>query len=83
MPTEATLRSMPRVVPLSALSAPLPLSDPFEIAHVPTDHVGLIDINLYLYILSFVLRCVYIYMIWFIYEMINCCVLVVILMQLG
>ena len=44
--------------------------------------MGLIDVYLYLYILLFVLCCVYIYMIWFIYEIINCCVLVIILMQL-
>ena len=44
--------------------------------------MGLIDVYLYLYIFLFVLRCVYIYMIWFIYEIINCCALVVILMHL-
>ena len=46
-------------------------------------HVGLIDVYLYLYILLFVIHYLYIYMTWFIYEMINCCVLVVISMHLG
>ena len=88
-----------RVVLPSAPSATSAPSDPFEmhmplqiiwscILHVLKErqslhHVGLIDVYLYLYILLFVLHCVYICMIWFIYELINCCVLVVISMHLG